>query len=135
MIKIPVTYIPTANNYVRHFKAKGGKIVHCKIEKAERFEKEVMERLPAFIGGEGELNALHIAFVLKSDTRDIDNLLKIFIDCLAKRYRFNDKIICWLFAQKIIDRKANSECVMFQFLEESRIDTINKILWGQNDIH
>ena len=48
---------------------------------------------------------LEITFGLSSRAADIDNPLKCFIDCLQKRYGFDDKMIYRLIVNKDITKK------------------------------
>ena len=47
---------------------------------------------------------------------DIDNALKPFIDCLQKKYGFNDKDIYKLIVEKTVVKKG-SEFIEFEFFE------------------
>jgi Holliday junction resolvase RusA-like endonuclease len=53
---------------------------------------------------DGELS-LSITFGLSSRAADIDNPLKCFIDCLQKKYGFDDKMIFELIVKKVIVKK------------------------------
>lgn len=55
---------------------------------------------------DGELS-LSITFGLSSRAADIDNPLKCFIDCLQKKYGFDDKMIFELIVKKEIVKKGD----------------------------
>ena len=56
---------------------------------------------------------LEITFGLSSRAADIDNPLKCFIDCLQKKYGFDDKMIYRLIVDKVIVKKG-SEFIEFE---------------------
>lgn len=49
--------------------------------------------------------ALYLVVGYSNSASDIDNCLKPFVDCLQKKYGFNDKLIYSLFIQKEIVKK------------------------------
>ncbi len=51
--------------------------------------------------------SLEVTFGLSSRAADIDNPLKCFIDCLQKKYGFDDKMIFKLVVEKEIVKKGN----------------------------
>ena len=57
---------------------------------------------------------LNIEFGYSSVASDIDNGLKFFIDCLQKKYNFNDKNIIELFVRKNKVSKGD-EYILFNF--------------------
>lgn len=57
---------------------------------------------------------LKIEFGYSSAASDIDNGLKCFIDCLQKKYLFNDKNIIELFVRKSKVKKSE-EYILFEF--------------------
>lgn len=57
---------------------------------------------------------LNIEFGYSSSASDIDNGLKCFIDCLQKKYNFNDKNITELFVRKTKVLKG-FEYILFNF--------------------
>lgn len=61
---------------------------------------------------DGKLD-LKIVFGLSSRAADIDNPLKCFIDCLQKKYGFDDKMIYRLIVDKVIVKKG-SEFIEFK---------------------
>ena len=58
---------------------------------------------------------LSITFGLSSKNADIDNPLKCFIDCLQKKYGFDDKWIYQLDVEKI-DVKKGKEHICFKII-------------------
>jgi len=113
MHTLTVSHIPSINAYVRHWKS--GK--HTKTNATRLFEQEVLLGLPAKKPfANEECQNLKIVFVLQRNNRDLDNLPKIFIDCLEKRYGFNDCKIERLLLEKRIDRNMAGERIMFEFL-------------------
>lgn len=63
-----------------------------KTKKYKQYEKEVLLILPKLKVPEGNLE-LSIKFGLSSKNADIDNPVKCFVDCLQKKYGFNDRHI------------------------------------------
>ena len=59
---------------------------------------------------------LEITFGLSSRSADIDNPLKCFIDCLQKKYNFDDKMIYRLIVNKEITKKGK-EYIEFEIKE------------------
>lgn len=64
------------------------------------YEKEVLLTLKPLEVSGGKLR-LHLLFGLSSKNADIDNPVKPFIDCLQKRYNFNDRQIYSLIIDKV----------------------------------
>jgi Holliday junction resolvase RusA-like endonuclease len=64
-----------------------------KTDKYKAYEKELMILLPknAYIP-KGEI-VLNLEFGFSSKLSDFDNPVKLFVDCLQKRYGFNDRMI------------------------------------------
>ena len=54
---------------------------------------------------------IFIEFVYSSHSSDIDNGLKCFIDCLQKKYGFNDKLITELNVRKIKVEKSKEHII------------------------
>ena len=75
-----------------------------KTPKYKAYEKAVLLLLPKFDVPEGPL-FLFLEFGLSSRAADIDNPVKCFVDCLQKKYGFDDKMIYRLTVQKIIVKK------------------------------
>ena len=75
-----------------------------KTVKYDNYIKQMMLILPKITVPNGDLS-LSIEFGLSSRGFDIDNGLKPFIDCLQKRYGFNDSRIYKLSVEKVIVKK------------------------------
>jgi len=60
--------------------------------------------------------SLHLRFGLSSKNADIDNPVKPFVDCLQKRYRFNDRQIYRLTVEKVDVAKCQ-EFIEFEITE------------------
>lgn len=63
-----------------------------KTDEYKRYEKELMSMLPEFVVPETDLS-IRIEFGFSSKLADFDNPVKPFIDCLQKKYGFNDRQI------------------------------------------
>jgi Holliday junction resolvase RusA-like endonuclease len=59
---------------------------------------------------------LTLEFGLSSKLQDLDNCLKVFQDCLVKKYGFDDREIYKLIATKTIVKKG-SEFIRFEITE------------------
>jgi len=57
-----------------------------------KYQDDVMMLLQPFDVPEGELE-IYLKFGFSSKNSDFDNPVKLFVDCLQKRYGFNDKHI------------------------------------------
>lgn len=75
------------------------------------YERAMFYLLPSFKVPKGKLS-LMITFGLSNKNSDIDNPLKPFLDCLQKRYDFNDKQIYELIVDKL-DVKKGEEFIYF----------------------
>lgn len=75
-----------------------------KTPKYNNYIKDMLLILPPLNVPNGELE-LNITFGLSSRSADIDNPLKCFIDCLQKKYYFDDKMIFKLSVEKAIVKK------------------------------
>ena len=86
-----------------------------KTDKHKNYEKEVILLLPNKIDFDfsGKI-ALLLEFGLSSKNADLDNCVKVFIDCLQKKYLFNDKQIYKLDLEKW-DVKKGQEYIRFKF--------------------
>lgn len=82
-----------------------------KTKKYEDYETELIYQLPPQRIPDGKLT-LRIEFGVSSPLSDVDNLLKTTLDCLQKRYEFNDKHIYEIFARKV-DVKKKEEYIRF----------------------
>ena len=90
------------------FKGRRFKTQDCKI-----YEKEIWYLLPKLKVPKGKLK-LEITAGFSNKNADIDNIAKIFIDCLQKKYSFNDKEIYELNLKKEITKKGK-EFIKFNF--------------------
>jgi Holliday junction resolvase RusA-like endonuclease len=63
-----------------------------KTDKYEKYELDICAMLPKMDIPDGFL-CLSVTFGFSSAASDIDNPLKPLIDCLQKKYGFNDKMI------------------------------------------
>jgi len=79
------------------------------------YEKEVLLTLKPMQVNGGKLS-LHLRFGLSSKNADIDNPVKPFVDCLQKRYGFNDRQIYRLTVEKI-DVAKGQEFIEFDITE------------------
>ena len=81
----------------------------------EAYETELFYKLPPLKIPEGDLY-LNVQFGLSSANSDLDNCLKQFIDCLSKKYLFNDRNIIAIYAvkQKV---KKGAEHIKFELLQ------------------
>jgi Holliday junction resolvase RusA-like endonuclease len=75
-----------------------------KTTKYDSYIREMMLILPKINIPKSPLS-LYISFGLSSKLNDIDNGLKPFIDCLVKKYGFDDRDIYFLEAKKQIVEK------------------------------
>ena len=76
-----------------------------KTPKYNKYIKDMMLLLPSIkTNFDGKLE-LEITFGLSSVAADIDNPLKCFIDCLQKKYGFDDKMIYRLVVNKDIVKR------------------------------
>ena len=82
-----------------------------KTPKYKSYEKAVLLSLPKLEVPEGKLS-LSLAFGLSSKNADIDNPVKCFIDCLQKKYGFNDRHIYKMTIEKV-DVKKGDEFIDF----------------------
>ena len=83
------------------------------------YERVVLLTLPKLSVPDGKL-AVSITFGLSSKNADVDNPAKCFIDCLQKKYGFNDSKIYELLLCKV-DVKKGDEFIDFRI--DSYVDT------------
>jgi Holliday junction resolvase RusA-like endonuclease len=83
-----------------------------KTKKYDRYINDVLSILRPLIVPDGKLH-IDIIFGFSSKASDIDNPLKCFIDCLQKKYSFNDKNIYKLTVRKV-DVKKGLEFIEFE---------------------
>ena len=75
-----------------------------KTPKYNKYIKDMLTILPPLKVSNNKLE-LEITFGLSSVAADIDNPLKCFIDCLQKKYGFDDKMIYRLIVNKDIVKR------------------------------
>ena len=75
-----------------------------KTPKYNKYIKDMLTILPPLKVSNDKLE-LEITFGLSSVAADIDNPLKCFIDCLQKKYGFDDKMIYRLIVNKNIVKR------------------------------
>jgi Holliday junction resolvase RusA-like endonuclease len=113
MYAITVHRIPSVNHYVRHSNGR-----HYKSKDVIAFEKAVMAQLPP-IKEAKPTQELRIFFILRKDLyrRDLDNMPKVFIDCLAKKYGFNDSRIEKITMEKTLNKTmVGMEKIIWKFV-------------------
>jgi Holliday junction resolvase RusA-like endonuclease len=122
MHTITVPKIPSVNHYVKHTKRGGHYATKQTKEVKKSIEKQLTfcaqpEWLYKHIAEKRPL-CLKIIFALKENLhkRDLDNMLKVFIDCLASRYKFNDSFIDSLILSKRLISIPYYEAISFEFL-------------------
>jgi len=71
-----------------------------KTPKYKRYERDILTILPKLIVPEGKLE-LVLEFGFSSKLSDIDNPIKCFVDCLQKKYNFNDNRIYKMSVTKV----------------------------------
>ena len=81
----------------------------------KNYEKAVLLCLPKLEVPEGKIS-LKLVFGLSSKNADVDNPVKCFVDCLQKKYGFNDRNIYKMTIEKV-DVKKGDEFI--EFLIES----------------
>jgi Holliday junction resolvase RusA-like endonuclease len=87
-----------------------------KTDKYKSFENEMLFSLPIkFIGIPPYIIKLEFGFSSKAS--DIDNPVKQTIDCLSKKYKFNDNQVYRLEVEKFIVDKGN-EYIKFDIIEK-----------------
>lgn len=76
-----------------------------KTPKYNKYIADMLTILPKVDVPDGHLE-LEITFGLSSRAADIDNPVKCFVDCLQKKYKFDDKMIYRLIVNKEITKKS-----------------------------
>ena len=87
-----------------------------KTKEHKEYCQDVIAYLPPLNLPSGKL-CVSVVFGQSSKLADIDNPIKIFLDCLQKRYGFNDKHVYRLVVDKV-DVEKGSEYICF------RIDSV-----------
>jgi len=77
----------------------------------KNYEKAVLLSLPKMEVPEGKI-VLYLIFGLSNKNADIDNPVKCFVDCLQKKYGFNDRNIYYMTIEKV-DVKKGDEFIEF----------------------
>lgn len=86
-----------------------------KTPKYKRYERDMLLLLPILNIPTGKLH-LRLTFGFSNSVSDIDNPVKCFVDCLQKKYGFNDKDIYAMDLRKV-DVKKGSEFIDFEIEE------------------
>ena len=85
---------------------------HFLTKEARDYMETIQWLLPKIKIPEGKL-AVKLKFYLSSKNADADNPTKMFVDCLQKKYGFNDRMIYHYDIEKI-DVKKGQERIEFQ---------------------
>jgi len=83
-----------------------------KTDKYKRYERDILMILPKLTVPEGKLE-LSLKFGFSNKASDIDNPVKCFVDCLQKKYGFNDSRIYEMNIKKV-DVKKGKEFIEFE---------------------
>lgn len=86
-----------------------------KTDKYKKYQYDLLFILPKMEVPKGFLH-LSLEFGFSNSASDFDNPVKCFVDCLQKKYRFNDKMIkrCTIDVKKT---KKGSEYIKFKLKE------------------
>jgi len=76
-----------------------------KTDKYKRFENNMLMLLPKFKGVIPNLIAIDLHFGFTSKASDLDNPVKMVLDCLQKKYKFNDNKVYELNIRKSITKE------------------------------
>ena len=82
-----------------------------KTKEYKAYEGSVLLLLPKIDVPDGDL-LLSLTFGLSSKNADVDNPVKCFVDCLQKKYDFNDRRIYKMIVEKV-DVKKGCEFIDF----------------------
>jgi Holliday junction resolvase RusA-like endonuclease len=114
MIKLPIKALSVNKAWQgRRFKTKEYKA----------YEKDMSLLLPKLTIPSGNLT-LEVCFGYSSKLSDIDNGLKQFIDCLQKKYDFNDNRIKRLLVSVDNDVKKGDEYIKFNLISLNTLHVI-----------
>jgi Holliday junction resolvase RusA-like endonuclease len=80
------------------------------------YVREVLSQLPIKFIGRPPYKLI-LEFGLSSKLQDLDNCIKVFQDCLVKKYNFDDRYIYEIQATKFIVDKGN-EYIKFDIIEK-----------------
>ncbi len=83
-----------------------------KTDKYKKYERNILLILPRLKVPEGKLE-VSLKFGLSNKNADVDNPVKCFIDCLQKKYGFNDRHIYKINLEKE-DVKKGCEYIEFE---------------------
>ncbi len=82
-----------------------------KTDKYRKYERDVISILPRMVIPEGFLT-VSLEFGFSNHASDIDNPVKLFVDCLQKKYGFNDRQIKEMHL-RALDVKKGEEYIKF----------------------
>ena len=82
-----------------------------KTNKYKSYERDIIIMLPKMDIPQGKL-VVNIRFGFSNKCSDIDNPVKCFVDCLQKKYGFNDRDIYAMNLEKL-DVKKGEEFIFF----------------------
>lgn len=80
----------------------------------KRYERDVLKILPPALKIPPGKLELHLHFGFSSTLADFDNPVKPFVDCLQKKYGFNDKLIRRCIIEVDDDLPKGSEFIKFK---------------------
>ena len=86
-----------------------------KTPKYKQYERDMLTILPKLTVPDKKLE-LVVEFGLSSKLADVDNPVKCFVDCLQKKYNFNDSRIYKMTITKV-DVKKGKEFIEFEIKE------------------
>lgn len=84
-----------------------------KTPKYKKYEQAVLLMLPRMNIPKDKHLEIKLEFGFSSAASDVDNPVKCFIDCLQKKYCFNDKNVYRLLVEKKLVKKG-SEYIFFE---------------------
>ena len=76
-----------------------------KTKEYQKFESEMLLILPKFKGEIPDKIRIELFFGFSNSASDLDNPIKMVLDCLQKKYGFNDKNIFELNVRKCLVKK------------------------------
>jgi len=91
-----------------------------KTDAYKQYERDVLRTLAKLEVPDGNLH-LSLKFGLSSKNADIDNPVKCFVDCLQKKYDFNDRRIYRMTIEKV-DVKKGREFIEFEIKDIENAD-------------
>lgn len=93
-----------------------------KTDAYKRYERDVLLMLPS-ISIPAEKLSVSLRFGLSSKNADVDNPVKCFVDCLQKKYGFNDRNIYRMTLEKV-DVKKGEEFIQFEIAPFEAIEDV-----------